>query len=377
MPDAEKIIEAARSRDVAVFVVDRPPAHYFLYRFGISEEFRQTEPLYGGRFHRAVRKGDAATLRLLEKGFAAISDSEYREIDRRWMGETASGPGMIWYLQVTLVAAGIVSLFLLVMIGALRRMVRRRTVALQEQMEITQARAEHADRRVVVLFTLVREKMASMVERYCVDKQIPFANILGDALKAIEQATGHEADEVVMRPVAVEADYFDRISAMEFAVRTDDGVAPDALRDCDICLIGASRSGKTPLSLYLGYVGYKTMNVPLVPGIKPPDELFQIERWRIVGLTIDPERLLQIRSRRAKTLGGYGTKDGGYADLVKIYDELEDVRRIQRSLGCPVIDTTGLALEEAAARVTDIVEDRARKAGTQLRRLAGSPKIAP
>lgn len=180
-----------------------------------------------------------------------------------------------------------------------------------------------------------------------------------------------------MRPVAVEADYFDRISAMEFAVRTDDGVAPDALRDCDICLIGASRSGKTPLSLYLGYVGYKTMNVPLVPGIKPPDELFQIERWRIVGLTIDPERLLQIRSRRAKTLGGYGTKDGGYADLVKIYDELEDVRRIQRSLGCPVIDTTGLALEEAAARVTDIVEDRARKAGTQLRRLAGSPKIAP
>ena len=243
--------------------------------------------------------------------------------------------------------------------------------------QISQARAEHADQRVVVLFTLVREKMASMVERYCVDKRIPFANILGDALKAIEQATGHEADEVVMRPVAVEADYFDRISAMEFAVRTDDGVAPDAFRDCDICLIGASRSGKTPLSLYLGYVGYKTMNVPLVPGIKPPDELFQIERWRIVGLTIDPERLLQIRSRRAKTLGGYGTKDGGYADLVKIYDELEDVRRIQRSLGCPVIDTTGLALEEDAARVTDIVEDRARKAGTQLRRLAGSPKIAP
>ena len=138
----EKIIEAARSRDVAVFVVDRPPAHYFLYRYGISEEFRQTEPLYGGRFHRAVRKGDAATLRLLEKGFAAISDSEYREIDRRWMGETASGPGMIWYLQVTLVAAGIVSLFLLVMISALRRMVRTRTVALQEQMEMTQARAE-------------------------------------------------------------------------------------------------------------------------------------------------------------------------------------------------------------------------------------------
>ncbi len=138
----EKIIEAARSRDVAVFVVDRPPANYFLYRFGIREEFRQTEPLYGGQFHRAVRKGDAATLRLLEKGFAAITGSEFREIDRRWMGDTVPGPGMIWYLQITLVAAGVVSLFLLVMIGALRRMVRRRTIALQEQMEMTQARAE-------------------------------------------------------------------------------------------------------------------------------------------------------------------------------------------------------------------------------------------
>lgn len=242
---------------------------------------------------------------------------------------------------------------------------------------ITRARADQPDGRVVILFTLVKEQMAGMVERYCRDKAIPFANLLGDALSAIERATGREADEVVMRPVAVEADYFDRISAMEFAVRNDDGVMPSALQECDICLVGASRSGKTPLSLYLGYIGYKTVNVPLVPGIKPPDELFKIDRWRIVGLTIDAERLLQIRSRRAKTLGGYGTKDGGYADLAKIYDELDEVARIQRSLGCPVVDTTGLALEEAAARVADLVEGRARKAGTHLRRPPGSLKIAP
>ncbi len=242
---------------------------------------------------------------------------------------------------------------------------------------ITQAHLEAPERRIIILFTLVKPEMVGMVERYCADKMIPQANLFGDTLAAIEQATGREADAVVMRPVAVEADYFDRISAMEFAVRNDDGIMPDALRECDICLIGASRSGKTPLSLYLGYVGYKTVNVPLVPGIKPPEELFKIERWRIVGLTIDAERLLQIRSRRARSLGGYGTKDGGYADLAKIYDELDEVGRIQRSLGCPVIDTTGLALEEAAARVTEIVEQRARKAGTHLRRLPGSLKISP
>ncbi|GAA2179687.1 pyruvate, water dikinase regulatory protein [Brooklawnia cerclae] len=231
--------------------------------------------------------------------------------------------------------------------------------------------------RLVVLYTLVKEPMAGMVERYCADKQIPHADLFRDTLRAFEDATGTEPDGAVARPVGVEADYFDRISAMEFAVRNDDGVMPGALHECDICLVGASRSGKTPLSLYLGYVGYKTVNVPLVPGIAPPPELFRIDRWRIVGLTIDAERLLQIRNRRAKSLGGYGTKDGGYADLVKIYDELDEVGRIQRSLGCPVIDTTGLALEEAASRVTEIVEQRARRAGTHLRRPAGSMKIAP
>lgn len=243
--------------------------------------------------------------------------------------------------------------------------------------QITAAHKDNPRQHSVILFTLVKIEMAEMVERYCADKNVPCANLFGDTVAAISAASGAESDEAVARPVAVEADYFDRISAMEFAVRNDDGVMPSALRECDICLVGASRSGKTPLSLYLGYVGYKTVNVPLVPGIKPPDELFRIDRWRIVGLTIDAERLLQIRTRRAKTLGGYGTKDGGYADLVKIYDELDEVGRIQRSLGCPIIDTTGLALEEAATRVTDLVEDRARKAGTHLRRPAGSLKIRP
>ncbi len=216
-----------------------------------------------------------------------------------------------------------------------------------------------------------------MVERYCADKQLHHANLLGKTLQAIAEATGSEADEVMMRPVAIEADYFDRISAMEFAARNDDGIMPEALAECDICLIGASRSGKTPLSLYLGYIGFKTVNVPLVPGIAPPSQLFEIDRWRIVGLTIDPERLLQIRSQRVKTLGGYGTKDGGYADLAKIYDELDEVAQIQRQLGCPVIDTTGLALEEAASKIADVVESRARKAGTNLRRFSVGLRLTP
>ena len=230
--------------------------------------------------------------------------------------------------------------------------------------------------RRVVLFTLVNDHMRELVATACQELNVPFADILGPALDAFEEATGAEAEEVVRRPVGVEADYFERISAMEFAVRNDDGAMPQALRECDICLVGASRSGKTPLSIYLGYCGYKTVNVPLVPGIAPPQELMGVDRWRIVGLTIDAERLLQIRNRRVRGLGGFGTKDG-YADLARIYDELDEVGAIQKKLGCPVIDTTGLALEEAAARVIDIVDERARRAGATLRRPAGSLKIKP
>ena len=162
---------------------------------------------------------------------------------------------------------------------------------------------ERANQPIAVFFTLVNAELRSLVINACEDLAIPYTDLMGDALVALERISGHTADEVPMRPVGVEADYFVRIPAMEFAIRNDDGAMPAALRECDICLIGASRSGKTPLSIYLGYLGYKTVNVPLVPGIRPPEELFGIDRWRIVGLTIDAERLLQIRSRRVQGLG--------------------------------------------------------------------------
>jgi len=192
----------------------------------------------------------------------------------------------------------------------------------------------------------------------------------------MEEASGLDADAVPRRPVGVEADYFTRISAMEFAVRNDDGAIPDRLTEADICLVGVSRSGKTPLSIYLGYLGYKTVNVPLVPGIAPPAELAAVDRWRIVGLTIDAQRLLEIRGRRVRGLGGFGNEDG-YADLAAIYEELDEVGKIQRRLGCPIIDTTGLALEESATKVIDVVDQRAKTAGTRLRKPAGSYRMRP
>lgn len=242
------------------------------------------------------------------------------------------------------------------------------TQAMMKALEKVKDRAKSVP--VAVFFTLVNEELATLVMSFLRDAEIPFADLMTDAMHALEKISGVESDQVPMRPVGVEAEYFVRMSAIDFAVRNDDGSLPEMLRECDICLVGPSRSGKTPLSIYLAYLGYKAVNVPLVPGIAPPKELYELDRWRIVGLTMDAERLLKIRGERVRGMGGFGTKDG-YADLVQIYDELDEIAKVQRRLGCPIIDTTGVAIEEAASRIIDYVDDRARKVGARLRRPPG------
>ena len=164
-----------------------------------------------------------------------------------------------------------------------------------------------------------------------------------------------------LEPVALEIDYFQRVAAMEFAVKHDDGLSGEGLDEADIVIVGVSRTGKTPLSMYLGYLGYKTANTPLVPGVEPPAQLFRVDRAKVVGLTIDPERLQRIRGRRLRAMGGRARDN--YADLAKILEEIDDCTRIFRKLGCPVIDVSNLAVEESALRVINLVEERSRVEG--------------
>jgi regulator of PEP synthase PpsR (kinase-PPPase family) len=124
-------------------------------------------------------------------------------------------------------------------------------------------------------------------------------------------------------------------------------------------LVGVSRTSKTPLSMYLGYLGYKTANVPVVRDIAPPQELFEIDPAKIVGLTIDPSRLAEIRSARLRTMGATKRQ---YAELEEIYAELDQAARLHRRLGCPVLDVSELSVEETAMRIVRLVGERKRKA---------------
>jgi regulator of PEP synthase PpsR (kinase-PPPase family) len=126
-------------------------------------------------------------------------------------------------------------------------------------------------------------------------------------------------------------------------------------------LVGVSRTSKTPLSIYLGYLGHKAANVPIVKGIKPPKELFEIDARKIAGLTIDAERLAEIRNARVRSMGATNRR---YAEMLEIYEELEQAEELHRRLACPVVDVTGLSIEETAHRVIRLLDRRHQETAT-------------
>jgi regulator of PEP synthase PpsR (kinase-PPPase family) len=214
-------------------------------------------------------------------------------------------------------------------------------------------------RPAVVVYTLVEPELRECMRTLCRKAKLHYCDLLGHPIDAVAKVSGQAAKmKPGARPPLNDA-YFRRMSAIEFAVKYDDGV-PAGLHEADIVLVGVSRTSKTPLSIYLGYLGYKTANVPLVKGIEPPDELFAIDQSKVVGLTIDAQRLSEIRGERIRWMRG----DRKYASLVEIYDELEYAERIHRRLGCPVIEVSELSIEEISHRIIRVVTERQEAAKT-------------
>jgi regulator of PEP synthase PpsR (kinase-PPPase family) len=234
-----------------------------------------------------------------------------------------------------------------------------------EFLEIRHPRVENASdlrlavdrmkgRPAVVVYTLVEPELRDTMRALCRRAKLHYCDLLGHPIDAIARVSGQAARmKPRARPPLNEA-YFRRMSAIEFAVKYDDGVG-SGLQDADIVLVGISRTSKTPLSIYLGYLGHKAANVPVVKGIEPPADLFTVDQRKIVGLTIDPNRLVEIRRARARTMGARSRQ---YAELMEIYEELEQAEKLHRRLGCPVIDISELSIEETAHRVLRVVEER-------------------
>jgi regulator of PEP synthase PpsR (kinase-PPPase family) len=192
----------------------------------------------------------------------------------------------------------------------------------------------------------------------CRRARVHYCDLLGHPIESVARVSGMPARMTPGARAALNETYFKRMEAIEFAVKYDDGVGSGVER-ADIVLVGVSRTSKTPLSMYLGYLGYKVANVPIVRGIEPPPELFEIDQTKIVGLTIEAGRLSDIRIERVRNMGA---PRKAYAELVKIYEELEHASAVHRRLGCPVLDVTELSIEETAHRIIRLVEERRRDA---------------
>ena len=209
-------------------------------------------------------------------------------------------------------------------------------------------------RPAVVVYTIVEPELREAMKDFCRRAKLHYCDILGPPLASIAKVTGHAARMTPGIRHPLDSTYFRRIKAIEFAVKYDDGLGV-GLADADIVLVGVSRTSKTPLSMYLGYLGYKVANVPIVRVVELPKALFEIDRAKIVGLTIDAERLSEIRQVRARLMR---LSTSAYSELVEIYEELEHADALLRRLGCPVLDITELSIEETATRVVKLVEQR-------------------
>jgi regulator of PEP synthase PpsR (kinase-PPPase family) len=215
-------------------------------------------------------------------------------------------------------------------------------------------------RPAVAVYTLVEPELRQTMRALCRRAKIHYADLLGHPIDSIARVSGQSAQMTPGARPPLDSAYFKRMEAIEFAVRYDDGVGR-GLPEADIVLVGVSRTSKTPLSMYLGYLGYKTANVPIVKGIEPPRELFEVEPAKVVGVTIDAARLADIRQTRVRAMGG---SRKGYAGLVEIYEELDEAAKVHRRLGCPVIEVSELAIEETAHRIIRLVESRRLEAPT-------------
>lgn len=208
--------------------------------------------------------------------------------------------------------------------------------------------------RALVVFSLVERAVIEALQGEASARSVPTVDLLGPLISKVAQRLHLEPSHKPGLLHGMGDDYFSRIEAVEFAVHHDDGANVHTLYQADIVLTGVSRTGKTPLSMYLAQRGYRTGNVPLVPSVDPPKELFELDRRKVFGLLLDPKSLTTIRQARVRALRA--SPRTAYSDMESVALEIERARALFRRHGWRSIDITGKAVEENASRILEIYE---------------------
>ena len=198
----------------------------------------------------------------------------------------------------------------------------------------------------IVASTLVNPQLNRIIEEFATTKHLRHIDFLSQMIKLIQDQTGVEP---ILRSGALHAldeGYFDRVAAIEFAVKYDDGKNPKGFLKSDLVLLGISRTSKTPLSMYLANKSYKVSNLPLIPEVNLPQEIYQVPAGKIVGLTASLNYIMKIRAERVKLMGVNSATS--YNDIERIRAELSYAEELYARLGALVVSVENKSIEEVA-----------------------------
>lgn len=206
-----------------------------------------------------------------------------------------------------------------------------------------------------IIFTLVVEELRDYLQDKAFEYNIGAVDIMTPVLLPLVKQLGLSPKQEPGLLRKLDERYFKKVEAIEFAVKYDDGKDTRGILLADIVLVGVSRTSKTPLSMYLAHKNIKVANIPLVPEVSPPDELKHISPKKIIGLVLNIENLNKIRKERLKAMGLKDTAN--YANMERIFEELEYAEKVMKDLKCKVIDTTDKAVEETASIILDYISE--------------------
>jgi [pyruvate, water dikinase]-phosphate phosphotransferase / [pyruvate, water dikinase] kinase len=219
--------------------------------------------------------------------------------------------------------------------------------------QLDRALEEIANSPGVVLHTIIDPALRGALEVGCQKMNMPCIAALDPLVTALSRYLGAPLSTQVGAQYSLDADYFNRMDALNYAINHDDGQGGQDLERADVILVGVSRTSKTPTSIYLAHRGVRAANVPLVPGGRLPPRLEAVRKVPIVALTLSPDRLLEIRRNRLRSLNE--RRDSSYVDTDAVRQEVIEARRLFERQGWPVIDVTRRSVEETAAAVINIL----------------------
>ncbi len=208
----------------------------------------------------------------------------------------------------------------------------------------------------IVLYTILQDEIVEDLKKKCAELNVPCIPVLSRIIAEFSNYLNMDISHVIGRQHLLDEEYFSKVAAINYTMAHDDGQESWDLYDADIVIIGVSRTSKSPTSVYLSCRGYKTANVPFVSIETIPQSIYDLRKPLVVGLTINPEKLLQIRQTRLKSIGQ--DFDSDYVDVDKIKSEIIESRKLFAKLSCPIIDVTSKSVEETAARITQLLQEK-------------------